>query len=263
LRSRAKEAAASPSTLDALKIVLISPRNPLNIGAAARAMSNFGFCEMRLVNPYEVAFKEARSAVKAHRVLEAAKEFETVAEAVADCELVVGTTSLGPRALEHPLRRLEYGGKVIARKLASREKANGASQVALSQVALLFGSEKFGLSNEDMSHCHWLMRIPSREEHGSMNLGQAVAVCLYEIIRNPAAAKTAPEAKRAATAEERERIAARLEEVLARSGYVHARTEGSTRMKIRRLIYRLQLNAHDAEVWMGMLRQILWKLDKE
>jgi TrmH family RNA methyltransferase len=273
LRSRAKEAAASPSTLDALKIVLISPRNPLNIGAAARAMSNFGFSEMRLVNPYEVAFKEARSAVKAHRVLEAAKEFETVAEAVADCELVVGTTSLGPRALEHPLRRLEYGGKVIARKLASREKASGGSQVALSQVALsqvalsqvalLFGSEKFGLSNEDMSHCHWLMRIPSREEHGSMNLGQAVAVCLYEIIRNPAAAKTAPEAKRAATAEERERIAARLEEVLARSGYVHARTEGSTRMKIRRLIYRLQLNAHDAEVWMGMLRQILWKLDKE
>jgi tRNA/rRNA methyltransferase len=230
----------------------------LNIGAAARAMSNFGFSEMRLVNPYEVAFKEARSAVKAHRVLEAAREFPTVAEAVADCELVVGTTSLGPRALEHPLRRLEFGGKIIARKLAPAGKASGETR-----VALLFGSEKFGLSNEDMSHCHWLMRIPSREEHGSMNLGQAVAVCLYEIIRNPAAAKAAPETKRAATAEERERIAARLEEVLARSGYVHARTEGSTRMKIRRLIYRLQLNAHDAEVWMGMLRQILWKLDSE
>ncbi len=243
---------------DALKIVLISPRNPLNIGAAARAMSNFGFSEMRLVNPYAVAFKEARSAVKAHRVLEAAKEFATVAEAVADCELVVGTTSLGPRALEHSLRRLEYGGKVIARKLASGGKASGGTR-----VALLFGSEKFGLSNEDMSHCHWLMRIPAREEHGSMNLGQAVAVCLYEIIRNPAAAKVAPEAKRAASAEERERIAARLEEVLAHSGYVHARTEGSTRMKIRRLIYRLQLNAHDAEVWLGMLRQILWKLDSK
>jgi tRNA/rRNA methyltransferase len=235
-----------------LKVVLVSPRNPLNIGAAARAMSNFGFSEMRLVNPYEVAFKEARSAVKAHRVLEAAKEFATVAEAVADCELVVGTTSLGPpRTLEHPLRRLESGGKAIARKLAS------------GNVALLFGSEKFGLANEDMSHCHWLTRIPSREEHGSMNLGQAVAICLYEIIRNPAAAKTAPEAKRAASAEERERIAARLEEVLARSGYVHSRTEGSTRMKIRRLIYRMQLNTHDAEVWLGMLRQILWKLESE
>jgi tRNA/rRNA methyltransferase len=94
-----------------------------------------------------------------------------------------------------------------------------------------------------------------------MNLGQAVAVCLYEIIRNPAAAKVKPEARRAANAEELERLTERLEEVLDRSGYVHARVEGSTRMKIRRLVRRLNLNAHDAEVWMGMLRQILWKLN--
>jgi len=249
-KSPARTAKSEASVLGALKVVLVAPRNPLNIGAAARAMSNFGVFDLRLVNPYEVAFKEARSAVKAHKVLEGAQEFATVAEAVADCELVVGTTSLGPpRTLEHPLRRLESGGKAIARKLGS------------GNVGLLFGSEKFGLSNEDMSHCHWLMRIPTREEHGSMNLGQAVAVCLYEVIRNPAAAKSAPEAKRGASAEQRERIAARLEEVLARSGYVHARTEGSTRMKIRRLIYRMELNAHDGEVWLGMLRQILWKLD--
>jgi TrmH family RNA methyltransferase len=232
-----------------LRIVLISPRNPLNIGAAARAMSNFGFSELRLVNPYHVAFREARSAVKAHAVLEQAREYPSVAEAVADCALVVGTTAIGPRVLEHPLRRLEYGGKLIAKKLAG------------APVALLFGSEKFGLSNEDMSHCHWLMRIPTREEHGSMNLGQAVAVCLYEIIRSPAAAKTAPDAKRPAAAIHIERITELLETILDRSGYVHARVEGSTRMKIRRLVRRLQLNAHDAEVWLGMLRQILWKLE--
>jgi TrmH family RNA methyltransferase len=232
-----------------LKVVLISPRNPLNIGAAARAMSNFGFSELRLVNPYNVAFREARSAVKAHAVLEQACEYSTVAEAVADCALVVGTTASGPRVLEHPLRRLEYGGKLIAKKLA------------VSPVALLFGSEKFGLSNEDMSYCHWLMRIPAREEHGSMNLGQAVAVCLYEIIRSPAATKTAPDAKRPAAAVHLERITELLETILDRSGYVHARVEGSTRMKIRRLVRRLQLNAHDAEVWLGMLRQILWKLE--
>ena len=232
-----------------LKVVLISPRNPLNIGAAARAMSNFGFSELRLVNPYHVAFHEARSAVKAHAVLEQAREYPTVAEAVADCALVVGTTAIGPRVLEHPLRRLEYGGKLIAKKLAT------------APVALLFGSEKFGLSNEDMSYCHWLMRIPAREEHGSMNLGQAVAVCLYEIIRSPAAAKTAPDAKRPAAAVHLERITELLETILDRSGYVHARVEGSTRMKIRRLVRRLQLNAHDAEVWLGMLRQILWKLE--
>ena len=212
-------------------------------------MSNFGFSELRLVNPYAVAFREARSAVKAHAVLEQAREYATVAEAVADCALVVGTTAIGPRVLEHPLRRLEFGGKVIARKITA------------APVALLFGSEKFGLSNEDMSYCHWLMRIPAREEHGSMNLGQAVAVCLYEIIRNPVAVKIAPEAKRPADAAHLERVTDFLETILDRSGYVHARVEGSTRMKIRRLVRRLQLNAHDAEVWLGMLRQILWKLE--
>jgi TrmH family RNA methyltransferase len=199
-----------------------------------------------------VAFREARSAVKAHSVLEKAKEYPTLGEAVADCGLVVGTTSIGHRALEHPLKRLELGGKLIARKLAS------------APVALLFGSEKFGLSNDDMSHCHWLMRIPTREEHASMNLGQAVALCLYEIIRSPAAAKAGPSlqnvSKRAALAGDLERITEFLGEILEHSGYVHERVEGSTELKLRRLIRRMKLNAHDAEVWLGILRQIRWKL---
>ncbi len=228
-----------------LRIVLVSPRNPLNIGAAARAMNNFGFSDLRLVNPYEVAFREARSAVNAQKVLAEAREHATLAEAVAGCVLVVGTTSIGHRALEHPLRRLENGGRVIARKLAS------------APVALLFGSEKFGLSNEDMSHCHWLMRIATG---GSMNLGQAVAVCLYEIVRNPAAAKAKPELRHAADAADLDRLTELLEEVLEQSGYVQERAEGSTRLKLRRLVRRLDLNAHDAEVWLGILRQIRWKL---
>ena len=211
-------------------------------------MSNFGFTELRLVNPYQVAFREAKSAVKAQKILAEAREYESLAEAVADCGLVVGTTSKGHRALEHPLRRLETGGRRIAKKLAA------------TPVALLFGSEKFGLSNEDMSYCHWLLRIPTREEHGSMNLGQAVAVCLYEMIRQPAAARTTPETRRPAGAADLERLTLLLEETLDRSGYVHAGTEGSTRLKIRRLVRRMDLSAHDAEVWLGILRQIRWKL---
>ena len=234
--------------MNPLRVVLVSPRNPLNIGAAARAMSNFGFGELRLVNPYDVAFREARSAVKAHKVLADAREYATVGEAIADCALVVGTTSKGHRVLDHPLHRLEMGGRLIAKKLGS------------NPVALLFGSEKFGLSNDDMSYCHWLMRIPSREEHASMNLGQAVALCLYEIVRSPAASRAKPEARQPAKAEELDRLTVLLEEVLEHSGYVHARVAGSTRMKTRRLIRRMDLTAHDAEVWLGMLRQILWKL---
>jgi tRNA/rRNA methyltransferase len=235
------------SNLKGLRVVMVAPRNPLNIGAAARAMSNFGFFELRLVNPYQVAFREAKSAVKSESVLREAREYPTVAEAVADCSLVVGTTSRGRRTLEHPLRRLESGGRLIARKLSA------------DPVALLFGSEKFGLSNDDLSHCHWLLRIPTREKHGSMNLGQAVAVCLYEIIRNPGAV-TKIVAKPPARADDLERMTMLLEGLLDCAGYVHARVGESTRMKIRRLIRRMNLGAHDAEVWMGMLRQIQWKL---
>jgi TrmH family RNA methyltransferase len=213
-------------------------------------MSNFGLFELRLVNPYEAAFREARSAVNAQEILARAREYPTLAGAVADCGLVVGTTSIGHRVLEHPLRRLEYGARLLSKKMVE------------APVALLFGSEKFGLSNEDMSYCHWLMRIPTRREHGSMNLGQAVAVCLYEIVRSPIAAKAKPEPRRSANAEDLERLTTLLKEVLERSGYVHARVEGSTRMKIRRMVRRLDLNFHDAEVWLGMLRQILWKLER-
>src|SRR5436190_9740119 len=98
---------------DNLRVVLVSTRNPLNIGAAARAMANFGFARLRVVNPYDVAFREARSAVGAAPLLQTAEEFATVGEAVADCELVVGTTSVGHRELQHPIRRLEYGARLI------------------------------------------------------------------------------------------------------------------------------------------------------
>src|ERR1700676_2663278 len=92
---------------DSLRVVLVAARNPLNIGAAARAMSNFGFLHLRVVNPYELAFREARSAVGAAPLLARAEEFKTVAESVADCTLVVGTTAVGLRQLQHPVRRLE------------------------------------------------------------------------------------------------------------------------------------------------------------
>jgi tRNA/rRNA methyltransferase len=234
-----------------LRIVLVSPRNPLNIGAAARAMSNFGFSELRLVNPYQVAFREARSAVRASHVLAHAREFPTLAEAVADCTLVVGTTAAGGRETQQPLRRLEYGGRLIRKRLLSQP------------VALLFGSEKFGLSNEDLAHCHWVMRIPTREAHGSMNLGQAVAVCLYELRRDSKMALAQPEKKKRAEAGSLECFTALLLEVLERSGYVHERVEASTEMKVRRLVRRLDLSAHDAEIWLGILRQIRWKMTSE
>ena len=238
--------------LDNLRVVLVGTRNPLNLGAAARAMSNFGVAHLRVVNPYEVAFREARSAVGAAELLGRAEEYASVAEAVADCRLVVGTTAAGRRELQQELCRLEEGARKIRKKLGS------------GLVALLFGSEKVGLSNQDLSHCHWLMRIPTREEHGSMNLGQAVAVCLYELARTKGIASgkkpRADEELRARTGDA-ERLTRLLFEVLRASGYVKPRVGVATEEKLRRMVRRLNLSVADAELWLGILRQIAWKVD--
>jgi tRNA/rRNA methyltransferase len=128
-------------------------------------------------------------------------------------------------------------------------------------VALLFGSEKYGLSNEALSHCHWLMRIATRDEHISMNLGQAVAVCLYELVRDAKATARAAKTKQV-RAGEVERISGQLFEALEKSGYVNPRSAAATREKVRRMVLRLALNRDDAELLLGMLRQILWKIDQ-
>ena len=232
---------------DALRVVLVDARNPLNIGAAARAMSNFGFHHLRVVNPYEVAFQGARSAVGAAEVLASAEKYQTVAEAVADCSLVVGTTAVGHRDLQHPLQRLEAGASVIRTHLAS------------GPCALLFGSEKFGLSNQDMSHCHWLMHIATRDEHISMNLGQAVAVCLYELMRDPDA-RPEPEKGSPASSAEVERITETLLTALRASGYPKLNASDSFEGAVRRLVRRLRLQTGDAEFLLGMLRQMVWKM---
>jgi TrmH family RNA methyltransferase len=286
----------SPALLDNLRVVLVATRNPLNIGAAARAMSNFGCTHLRLVNPYDPAYREAVSAVGAAPVLACAEQFSTVAEAVADCALVVGTTAAGRRELHHSLCTLEAGARIILQHLAlwhigrkqpanakltrtevARKKieskragrgktasaAHAVKKPAPDRVALLFGSEKTGLSNEDLSHCHWLLRIPTREEHRSMNLGQAVAVCLYELVRD---AKAAAKFKRAlgkatpATAGELERFTAILTEALGSSGFLNRRTVADADGRIRRLVRRLNLPSRDADMWTGIMRQIVWKL---
>ena len=262
----------SPEQLANLRIVLVDPRNPLNIGAAARAISNFGFTHLRLVHPYDVAFQNARSAVGAGKILETAEVHKTLTDAIADCTLVVGTTAVGHRDLHLPLRRLEAGARIIQKhlmqKLAKHARVRKKQKAAVHQhsnrVALLFGSEKFGLSNQDLSHCHWLMRIPTREQHISMNLGQAVALCLYELIRG---AKTTakferlPEKAIAANAGEVERFTEILTQALSLSGFLDRRTVADADDRIRRLVRRLKLPQRDADMWTGILRQIVWKLN--
>lgn len=231
---------------DRLRVVLVDVRNPLNIGAAARAISNFGFAQLDVVNPYEVAYQEAKSAVNAGAILEQSRRFATLAEALTDVTFVLGTTSVGPRVIDQPLYRLEAAAPLVREKLAA------------GPVALLFGSEKFGLSNHDLSFCHALVRIPTRVEHHSMNLGQSVAVCLYELIRDPQA--VAPAAYEPADGEQVERFVELLQQALTESSYIDFDATPSALQKMRRMVHRLNLTMRDTYVWLGMLRQILWKL---
>jgi TrmH family RNA methyltransferase len=245
----------------------VAPRNPLNIGAAARAMSNFGFLHLRVVNPYEVAFRQARSAVGAESLLLDAIDYPGVAEAVADCSLVVGTTAVGGRQLQQPLQTLDDAAAHIRNHIRNQTPATPPAE----RVALLFGSEKSGLPRETLSYCHQLLRIPTRSEHRSMNLGQAVAVTLYAIaridvdpaqigaqaagLRRPTAVSTI-----AASAGEIERLHGVLMEALTASGYVHPNTQPAVEEKVRSLLLRLQTSSSDAELLLGMVRQIQWKL---
>ena len=212
-------------------------------------MSNFGFSELRLVNPYEIAFRDARSAVGASALLLKAKEYATVAEAIADCTWVVGTTAIRHRQLQQPLKILADGAIAIRKRLRK------------SPVALLFGSEKWGLSNDALSHCHWVMHIPTRKEHQSMNLGQAVAICLYELVRSRGRSE-ATEKPKGATMGTLERITQTLLSALRESEYINPKTGQLAEEKLRRMIRRMNFEAADGEVLLGMLHKINWKLGR-
>jgi TrmH family RNA methyltransferase len=229
--------------MENLRLVLVATRNPLNLGAVARAMSNFGAMHLRVVNPYERAFREARSAVGASEVMHKAEECASVQEAIADCSLVVGTTAIGNREIRHPLRTLDKAAPLIRKRLRK------------DRVALLFGSEKRGLANEDLSYCHWLLHIPAREQHPSMNLGQAAAVCLYELARGKKSFEEGT-SRAAAQMQTLERITASMLGCLLQSGYVAARSEALAEEKLRRMLRRFSLSTLDAEVFLGMVRKI-------
>ena len=244
-----------PEELARIVVVLVRARNPNNIGAVARAMHDFGFHHLRIVNDYAVPFETARSAVDASEVIASTATFASVADAVADCTLVVGTTAVGERALQHPLFTLPQAAPILRGEIT---RSDGAGR-----VALLFGSEKTGLSNEELSHCHWLLTIPMQQRedarHPSMNLGQAAAVCLYELVRQ-SDGSVAVGMPAQAEAGEVERLTTLLTEMLKETEYTQRHPANCSEDQLRRLVLRMGLSASDVPVWMGILRQIVWKV---
>ncbi len=229
-------------------VVLVHTRNPLNIGAAARAMANFGFADLRVVEPFDRAWREARSAVGASQILASARAFPTLAHAVADCTLVLGTAGVARRHPARPVVSLPDLGREVS------------SVFPAGRLALVFGSEKSGLSNDDVSLCSSILHIPTHPVQESMNLGQAVAVCLYELARSApppgSRAWSPPSGPPPATSADRERLTRALHTILCRCGYIKPGAGHSILLQIREMLVRLQLSARDSHWIQGMLTHI-------
>ncbi len=302
----------SADELERVCVVLVRARNPSNIGAVARAMHDFGFSRLRVVNEFAPPLEAAKSAVDASDVMTGAMAYASVADAVADCTLVVGTTAVGERDVQHELVTLAEAAPKMHAELRGGSThisdsrcgapagsdptrydetvTDGAPGVVAGRVAILFGSEKTGLSNDELSHCNWLLTIPMYEHEGvrhpSMNLGQAVAVCLYELVRggvdptsqkrdvgNPERSTVDPthdgetvvngaprELAGPVAAAQLERMTALMTEVMEKTEYTRRHAHNCSPDQVRRLVRRIGVDAVDAPVWIGFLKQVLWKL---
>jgi tRNA/rRNA methyltransferase len=154
-----------------IRIVLVRPRNPVNIGACARAMANFGLSDLVVVDPYEPVWQETRSAPGAEEIVKSARVVESWQKAVQDCPIVLGTSSFHQRPFEQAVIELP------------NLHLHLSPYPAAEPLALAFGSERCGMSNEELARCQAIIRIPTQRDAPSMNLGQAVAVVLYEMRR--------------------------------------------------------------------------------
>jgi tRNA/rRNA methyltransferase len=237
-----------------LDVVLVSPRNPLNIGAAARAMANFGFSHLSVVAPFEAHWREARSAVGAPELLANAHQHPTLADAVANCTLVIGTGTLTYRKPEQRVVSLPDLAPLIRHEF---ERSG--------RIALVFGPEKHGLTRNDLSICHVLLQIPTDPQQPSMNLGQAVAVCLYELaVRTPATdSPTETNLTPASTSGDLELLATIVEQTMDSAGYSRGSMREANRHELRLLLRRLSPNAADTRRLLGLFRRILWRLNPD
>jgi TrmH family RNA methyltransferase len=227
-------------------------------------MANFGFARLAVVAPYEPHWREAQSAIGADELLKNARATERLADALTDCTLIVGTGSLAHRKPEQPVVPLPE----LAPRLR-QELARGG------RIALVFGSEKRGLTQADLSLCHLLAVIPTDPQQPSMNLGQAVAVCLYEIAariggpfvdpmgetttaapnRSPSNDATSP-----ASTRDLELLAGLVEETMLAANYSPPAMRNANRHDLHLLLRRLSLTRSDAGRILGFFRRILWRL---
>jgi len=233
---------------DNVTIILVRPRFAGNIGASARAIKSMGFTQLAVVSP-RVPTDDPRAcemAADAGDIVAAAKTYPTAAQAVSRAHVVVGTTRRQGRV---------RGSSISPRDLAQLLCAKGAA----GSVAVLFGPEDAGLTNREISLCHWLVTIPTGEASRSLNVSHAVSIICYELSL-AFAEMTKP---RLATAGQLELLFQQMERTLLDAGFLHKENPLRIMLPLRRLFYRAGLDQREIRILRGMLRQLDYHIHRE
>ena len=251
--------------LSTIKIVLIETTHPGNIGAVARAMKNMKMHKLYLVAPKIFPSAEATSrASGADDVLAGAIVCQTLQEAIADCQVVIGASARG-RTISWPeLSPRECAEKIFINEPGNRQdcsrQSSGIHTVPGDKVAIVFGRENSGLKNHELDLCHFLLRIPCNSEYSSLNIAAAVQVVCYELfVASGQAAKEQilvgdKDEDPLATATQMESFYTHLAEALTDIGFMHPAKSKSIMRRLRRIYNRVHMNTKELDILRGILR---------
>lgn len=261
--------------LDQIRIVLVEPAGPLNVGSVARVMKNMGLRQLVLVNPQcDRLGPEARQmAVHAAEVLESAQEVKTLPEALQGCQRAIATTGRSHTTLNIPLEQP---------RAALPWLLTDAPETSIATSALIFGREDHGLTNEELNHAQRLVLIPTNSEYSSLNLAQAVAICCYELHVHATTAQSqqtqsqqtqsqqtlpsvplpSPHSPDLASLDALEGYYQHLETLLLQIGYLYPHTAASRMEKLRRLFSRSYPSTTEVAMLRGILSQMQWAIGK-
>ena len=229
-----------------IRIVLVEPQHPGNIGAGARAMKNMGFNDLWLVNPKRFPDPQADwRAAAATDLLEDSNICSTLNNAIEDCQLVIGTSARA-RSIPRP--------SIFAKELSDLISRHPSEL----KVAILFGREDSGLTNEELELCHYHLQIPSHEDYPVLNLAMALQIVAYELfISASGKQKKEPEWDRAiASSSEVEMMLEHLEQVLFESEFLDRQNPGKTLVRLRRMFMRIKLDETEVQMMRGILKHL-------
>lgn len=226
------------------RIVLVEPKIEGNVGAVARAMENFSFDRLVLVNPCPLTEESVRRSKKGKGVLARATTYDSLETALKDVDLVVGSSAVDTKS-ERKFARIS---------MTPREFSDKAKEVE-GKIAILFGREDYGLFNEELKKCDILLKIPSNPQYPVLNISHAASIIMYEIFQNQAE----PSERREASGQEKEKLYSYFKELLDEISYPEHKKE-RTIIMFRRMMGRSRPSKWEFHALMGVISRSLYKL---